>query len=487
MSLRRELELLFARRHKRERSLAPRRVLGRNRDGTEQHQRLDAECELRAGQGSHAVGQVTLSPAAPPFRDPGAAGVAGLGSSGSGGLVWIEEQDPAELPQGFEGLVTLSGRGLSAAIHLEHRLLEDSAIAHPGITLNDVTAIDSLTLELDVTVAQDAELVDEAPLAYGLTSPPSRLRPALYSVVPPIAEPAYLAYIDDDGTLILAVYTSDGSYIEDTGTVGYSTAEGLVAIAQDPADLVNPGSLVYMENEGSGNGYTSALVHDFVADLTYRHDATAGWVMTAALPVSTWLYWVEYLDGPSTETLDLQLHRAKPDLTLHETIGSTITIGTGSDSDGWLQSNLSAITDTHYLLRPFGHFSFEVIFGRRVRVDLATGLATEHAQSLDQSVRGSIGLSTGTSSLAVGNAGSGMQHWDGQATSDWASWVPGTWPTVAPTTVQVASGQAVIWDGIDVRTSSAVNPPIQPTAQATLEPHPSGGDILAVTLVSTSP
>jgi len=153
-SLERRLASILDDRRDREADLVPRRVVGRNADGTEELLALTGECPERGGPGNRAVGQITLRPAGPDFRSRGAAGVALLSDRAAADVLWVEAQEPKELPRGETTVVTLTGRGFEPGDWFQYRLEDGSR--NPDLTILAATYVDPETWELEVEVGPGA-------------------------------------------------------------------------------------------------------------------------------------------------------------------------------------------------------------------------------------------------------------------------------------------------------------------------------------------
>lgn len=140
-------------------------VVGRDTDGTTLYRPQDGECELRGGISADRSGSIVLNPSAAAFGRRGAAGVAGVGARGQFGAAWVESLDPATFAQGWSGDVTVTGRGFRPGMTFEF-LLPSSVSVHPGITIVTTTYVSPTEYTLSITVAEDANVVAEAPLAF---------------------------------------------------------------------------------------------------------------------------------------------------------------------------------------------------------------------------------------------------------------------------------------------------------------------------------
>lgn len=149
---------------KRTRDLAPRRVIGRNADGSEQVVKMDSECVEREPTGAHAKGQVIQLPAAPRFDTRGVAGVP-FGSGVGGDLIHVESQSPKVLPAGATTSVTITGRGFYDGMSWEY-LDADGVTINSDVTVASSTYGSSTSYTLSVTVSSTATAVTDLPIAY---------------------------------------------------------------------------------------------------------------------------------------------------------------------------------------------------------------------------------------------------------------------------------------------------------------------------------
>ncbi|HEX4954809.1 MAG TPA: hypothetical protein VF017_15560 [Thermoanaerobaculia bacterium] len=145
--------------------LRPVRVVGRKDDGTLEVLRLDGECVARGDDRAAYTGQVLQSPAGPPLRYQGTAGVAGLAQSAALRAVWVRKVSPSTLERGSTTVVDVWGGGFLAETVFAY-LLPGTEEEHPGVTVEAVELVDSGHVRLTVTVAPDAELVTDAALAF---------------------------------------------------------------------------------------------------------------------------------------------------------------------------------------------------------------------------------------------------------------------------------------------------------------------------------
>lgn len=144
--------------------LIPKRVVGRNTDGTLRLVRLDGECVERGDTRPAQAGQVLRVPSGPSFARKGASGI-GRSTRDVADTVWVEKLEPRALPRGETTVVSVLGRGFVAGMQWDF-LLPGTDDPHPGITVVNVDRLSSHLVHLTVTVAGDATIVTSAPLAY---------------------------------------------------------------------------------------------------------------------------------------------------------------------------------------------------------------------------------------------------------------------------------------------------------------------------------
>jgi hypothetical protein len=145
------------------------RVLGRNQDGTERLQRLDAACVTRGTPDNHYTGTTVLNPAVAAFHRAGTLGI-GTTETLVAPTLWIERLDPDTFTPGQTYDVTVTGRGFDEATRIDFLdpdpTVEEGAL-NPDLAVLAVLFVSSEILRLTVAVADTARPITNAPIAYG--------------------------------------------------------------------------------------------------------------------------------------------------------------------------------------------------------------------------------------------------------------------------------------------------------------------------------
>ena len=210
----RQLERVIARKTERDRVVVNTRVVGRNRDGTLQTQRIDGGlCAERGCVGPESVGSVVQRSPRCQANSAGASGSSVLNLAGAGGLVRIEGIEPDSFARGSSVTVEVSGLGFGDRTELAFGLLEVEDF-HPGISIEEVRVIDQNTLEVDIEVDDDAETVSDAPVLFGTGHLGLRTGP-IYSVTAETVEPRFLILFDNGSEAILYRFGDDGSQVDE--------------------------------------------------------------------------------------------------------------------------------------------------------------------------------------------------------------------------------------------------------------------------------
>ena len=157
------LKQAFDDRARREADVKPSRVVGRNTDGSTLLLGLDGECISRGGSSGYS-GEIVVALPALINRD-GTVGVSPQTQRSNAALLWVDSITPDVFALGASFEVDVVGHGFTTTTVFEF-LLPASEDVHPGIDINSTTFTDSEHVTLNVTVAADAELVSEAPLAF---------------------------------------------------------------------------------------------------------------------------------------------------------------------------------------------------------------------------------------------------------------------------------------------------------------------------------
>jgi hypothetical protein len=162
---------------RRERTHAPARtarVLGRNLDGTERLQRLDAACVTRGVPDNHYTGTTLLNPNLGAFHRHGTIGI-GTSETLPAGTLWIERLDPSTYHPGQTYEVTVTGRGFDTATRIDF-LDPDPAVEegtlNPDLEILNYEVLSPETLRLTVVVSTTAHPIANAPIAYGRSPSP---------------------------------------------------------------------------------------------------------------------------------------------------------------------------------------------------------------------------------------------------------------------------------------------------------------------------
>lgn len=157
------LKRLLDDRARREADVKPGIVVGRATDGRTLVLGLDGECITAGGSGGYQ-GEIVVSLPSLLNRD-GTVGVGVLSRRSTAALLMVESIDPNVFSLGTSFEVAVVGKGFTQTTVFEF-LLPASEDVHPGITVDYVNFIDSEHVTLGVTVAADALLVTDAPLAF---------------------------------------------------------------------------------------------------------------------------------------------------------------------------------------------------------------------------------------------------------------------------------------------------------------------------------
>jgi hypothetical protein len=168
------LGTLLTRRERERAAARPVRVLGRNEDGTERLQRLDAACVTRGTPDNHYTGTTVLNPAVAAFHRAGAIGI-GTTETLVAGTLWIERLDPNTFSPGQTYEVIVTGRGFDEATRID--FLDPDPDVEEGTLNSDLEVLDyevltPETLRLTVTAADTARPITNAPIAYGRSANP---------------------------------------------------------------------------------------------------------------------------------------------------------------------------------------------------------------------------------------------------------------------------------------------------------------------------
>lgn len=150
-------------RARREADVRPGQVVGRGTDGRALVMGLDGECVTSTGAGGYDGEIVHELPAL--TNKFGTAGAGNLSRRSTATLLWVDSITPSTFGRGTTVSVAVVGKGFTPTTVFQF-LLPASETVHPGITINYSVYTNSELVTLNVTVAADAELVTEAPLAF---------------------------------------------------------------------------------------------------------------------------------------------------------------------------------------------------------------------------------------------------------------------------------------------------------------------------------
>lgn len=169
------LTTLLTRRERERAPARPMRVLGRNEDGTERLQRLDAACVTRGTPDNHYTGTTVLKPATPANIAFHRAGTLGIGTTETlvAPTLWIERLDPDTFNPGQTYDVTVTGRGFDEGTRIDFLdpdpTVEEGTL-NPDLEVLEYEVLSPETLRLTVAVAETARPITNAPIAYGRTA-----------------------------------------------------------------------------------------------------------------------------------------------------------------------------------------------------------------------------------------------------------------------------------------------------------------------------
>jgi hypothetical protein len=149
----------------RDRSVRTARVVGRNTDGTTQLLRLDGQCVSRGCGTSQYPGETIETAVTFCAKDIGTSGITTTSSQRGANLVWIESLSPELYAAGESYTVEVVGFGFDERTRIEF-LLPDSLDVNPDVTIDEIRVITSELLEVDITLAEEAEAVTAASISY---------------------------------------------------------------------------------------------------------------------------------------------------------------------------------------------------------------------------------------------------------------------------------------------------------------------------------
>lgn len=138
----------------------PKRVEGRNEDGTINVRPLVGECVERSNICTAYSGQLIEVPCGNGFNLLGATGTAMVRTSRVAAQPWVESLDPSTYRRGSTYTVTITGRGFLPSFNIDFLSPgEGSSEVNPYILKLDVRYIDAETAEVDIAVDTDAPLI----------------------------------------------------------------------------------------------------------------------------------------------------------------------------------------------------------------------------------------------------------------------------------------------------------------------------------------
>lgn len=155
----RNLRRALDRRERNARIVYPYRVQGRNSDGTLNILRLDGECVERTRKCTKREGEMGVVPCGAPPDLQGATGIGLARGAANAAICWVESLDPPLYSQGSSYTVDVVGRGFTEEFDIDF-LLPGTETIHPGITKDEVRFMTSVLVEVDITIAADAEPID---------------------------------------------------------------------------------------------------------------------------------------------------------------------------------------------------------------------------------------------------------------------------------------------------------------------------------------
>ncbi|MEL7059488.1 MAG: hypothetical protein AAGN46_05625 [Acidobacteriota bacterium] len=334
--LKAELKRQHARTARAGQGSVPSRVVGRDTDGTQLVLPQGSTCPQRDAIGSDGLGDVILSPTSQVSATRGIAGAA-LASVVAGEAAFLERQDPPELERGRSATVVVAGRGFKERIQLDY--LREGEEPHPGVAIDEIRVVDEFSAEVDVTVAPDAELVDEAPVAHdlqGLTPEPEaepeapadpptpdaepprthlpKVRRSFYSVIYPQEPPRTLGLWHDGTDLIGRHLSATGEIVGEVGRVAISPSIWrplrTAIVWHDADDRVPDHTILWADGAG--------VLHltDLAGEVDTTYSPGGGWRVAGAFQRGPGLplFWIEMDPTGSGQTMPWRLVTSLTDL-----------------------------------------------------------------------------------------------------------------------------------------------------------------------------
>jgi len=472
------------RRREDERDVVPRRVIGRNTDGSEQQLRLDGTCPER-GEGAHRIGEIVTMPTSRPDHRGGSGG--GSVVCGGIGVLWVDRQEPRELVRGSSTSVRIFGRGLSPGMEWEYlrkvELTEGNPSGtepDPEISVDEATYVDDQHYDLEVTVAEEATLRADAPIAFSLSS--RRRRDDFYDVVAGGGRNLH-GFFGWQGTVRMAEYL-DGAYVADVGTVsGVWPVSDFYPIYG--AAEVSDGSIAWIEG---GNRTPAVKVWDWTAAILHEWILPQPWEGYGAVYLDGYLWFVGFRLNFG-DLLPTRLYRASADL-------SSVEIRSEYVASGGLLGNWSVASHAGYptlcapthcgIVATFTDANGETVVDHLIRYSIPEGLYNSVWLEGEPSVQGlTIPVAGGGIFLGIEDV---LGQWDGNEML--SPWWPSDWdePVGGPSWNYLRDGVARSRDGSRVYIYNhnlrrlvigAAEPGPVPEAVIDMEPHPSAGDVKA--------
>ncbi len=281
-----------------EADIRPRRVMGRNLDGTVQVVPLNGECPENGGLDAQAG--VIFTPSV--FY--GATLGTGPGTNQvvvSSGALRIDTYEPRFLRRGKSQTVQLTGAGFVPSMVVDH--ISGGDALYPGIDVSVLTVSGPSRAEMVVNVAEDA-LVGEGGLAYqdvpDVNVPEGRTGAVLRKVpafeVVPSGEYRWVAWFESGSQLVAIELESNGAYGAEAGRVsktGFSVLNSS-PIPRDPSRMLGDDSAVWVHGD-------ELYLADFRARKVLTRSAAEGRRMAGScyLPSRERLAWIEWTPGNS--------------------------------------------------------------------------------------------------------------------------------------------------------------------------------------------
>jgi len=137
----------------------PKRVEGRNEDGTINVRPLVGECVERSNICTAYAGQLIEVPCGNGLGLLGATGTAMARTSRVSAQPWVESVEPHIFHRGSSYTVTIAGRGFLPSFDVDFLNPESVGTVNPNIMKLAVRVLDAETAEVDILVAEGAPLI----------------------------------------------------------------------------------------------------------------------------------------------------------------------------------------------------------------------------------------------------------------------------------------------------------------------------------------